>query len=58
MLIKKVNESIIDVFTGTGWTQWSRFEVAFDKGRGSLKLVKGRPMDKADFRNLYQALFH
>jgi hypothetical protein len=58
MIIRKLDERTIDVFCGLGWNQWSRFEVQFDKGRGSLKLVKGRPMDKVDFRNLYQELFH
>ena len=57
MLIKKLNESTIDVFTGIGWAQWSRFEVKFENNRGTLKLIKGRPMDKTDFRQLYQQVF-
>ena len=56
-VFKKVNESLIDVFCGVGWNQWSRFEVKFENGRGVLKLVKGRPMEKAEFRQLYQEIF-
>ena len=56
-VFKKVNESLIDVFCGIGWNQWSRFEVKFENGRGVLKLVKGRPMEKAEFRQLYQEIF-
>jgi hypothetical protein len=54
--VKKLNEKTIDVFSGIGWNNWSRFDVAFEKGRLSLKLVKGKPMTKEDFRTLYQEL--
>ncbi len=57
MLIKKVNETTVDVFTGVGWNNWSRFNVVFEGGRGSLKLVKGRPMLKDDFKQLYSEIF-
>lgn len=56
MELKRVGENMLDVFTGKGWTQWSRFEVSFNHNRLNLKLIKGSPMSKADFRQLYEDL--
>lgn len=56
MLVKKVNEACVDVFVGAGWSNWSRFNIVFEKGRMSLKLVKGKPMMKEEFKQLYQQL--
>lgn len=56
MIIKKVNEHLIDVFVGNGWNNWSRFEVMFNHGKLLLKLVKGNPMHKEQFQDLYGAL--
>lgn len=56
MIVKKVSESILDVFCGNGWLQWSRFEVVFLKGRLTLKLIKGQPMSKEMFSTLYKEL--
>lgn len=52
--VKVVNDQLIDVFVGKGWTNWSRFYVVYDKGRLHLKLVKGSPMTREDFNELYQ----
>ena len=41
MVIKKVNQSIFDVFWGIGWDFWARFERQKD---GTLKQVSGRSM--------------
>ena len=57
-VVKKVNETCIDVFSGIGWSQWSRFNVEFQNKRLSLKLVKGQPMRKEDFQSLYKELSH
>jgi hypothetical protein len=56
MLVKKVNEKTLDVFVGKGWTGWSRFEAAFNHGKLLLRLVKGSPMRKEDFKQLYEEL--
>ena len=56
IVIKKANEKTLDVFTGIGWNNWSRFMVDFQKGRLSLKLIKGQPMRKEAFQQLYQEL--
>lgn len=45
MLIKQVNANTFDVFTGTGWDNWSRFE----SKKGSLYLVKGNSLNRADY---------
>lgn len=56
MLIKPANETTIDVFTGTGWNNWSRFEVKKFNGKPHLTLVKGQPMSKADFSTLFKEI--
>ena len=56
IVVKKSNETTIDVFVDRGWNNWSRFEVSFIKGRLMLKLVKGKPMQKEVFKQLYEAL--
>lgn len=50
------SKQYIDVFVDKGWNHWSRFEVAFVKGRLMLKLVKGKPMLKEQFKQLYDDL--
>lgn len=59
MIIKVANNgtpAVLDVFTGQGWNNWSRFEATMNKGKIFLKLVKGTPMAKDDFATLYQTL--
>lgn len=56
MIVKNFNDTTIDVFTGKGWDEWSRFHVSFVKDRLFLKLVKGRPMSKENFSTLYKSL--
>lgn len=56
MKVLRVNDNTVDVFTGLGWSNWSRFEVEFKSKRLMLKLVKGQPMKKEDFSKLYEDL--
>lgn len=56
MQIKRLGDNILDVFTGNGWNMWSRFEVSFVHNRLHLKLVKGQPMSKADYKSLYEVI--
>jgi hypothetical protein len=53
ILVKKASETVLDVFTGKGWSNWSRFDLIHEKGRPILKLIKGKPMSKEDFKQLY-----
>ena len=38
----------IDVFTGVGWTHWSRFQIV----KGHPRLIKGESMSDQDFQIL------
>ena len=53
MVIRHLSDMVIDVFTGNGWVNWSRFEIVNMKGKKSLKLIKGFPMEKSNFQTLY-----
>ena len=50
------NSNTLDVFTGMGWENWHCFEINYVHGKLLLKLVKGKPMQKTDFHNLYESL--
>ena len=54
MIIKQVNTTVIDVFTGDGWLNWTRFEI---NGR-VLKKVGGQAMEDSDFYKLYKKVFY
>lgn len=56
MIHKQVNDTTIDVFTGKGWSNWTRFEVSHKHNKLFLKMVKGTPMSKEDFHQLYETL--
>jgi hypothetical protein len=56
MLIKKASDKVVDVFIGVGWTGWSRFAVEFPHGKLHLKLTKGQPMKKEEFKQLYEEM--
>lgn len=53
MLIKHVSTTLVDVFVGLGWKNWSRFEKT-DKGP---KLVKGFPVTKEQYKEI-KHVFH
>lgn len=46
----------VDVFTGKGWGNWTRFEVTRSNGKAFLKKVAGQPMSNEDFKALCEAL--
>lgn len=56
IVVKKADEKTLDVFTGKGWVNWSRFEVHFNHNKLGLKLIKGTPMRKEDYKQLYKEL--
>ena len=56
IVVKKVNDTTIDVFSGNGWSGWTRFLVEFKNNRLLLKLIKGQPMRNEAFSQLYQEL--
>lgn len=46
--LKWVNDRIVDVFRGTGWDNWSRFE-----RRGNhFKMVDGQPLTTQEYLEL------
>ena len=54
--IKPIAFKVFDVFWGTGWNQWSRFEKKYFDGKLHLNLIKGIPMPKDKFSELYQLM--
>ena len=56
MEIKQVAKNILDVFTGQGWLNWSRFHVKYHEGKAYPKLIKGQPLNKEDFDDLCKQL--
>jgi hypothetical protein len=54
MIIKQVNTTVIDVFVGEGWENWTRFR---KEGRKLVK-IGGKQMEDADFSKLYRRIFH
>jgi len=54
MLIKRVNKHVFDVFIGQGWEEWSRFEAK----KGTLFLVKGKPLNRKDYGDACAAIRH
>jgi hypothetical protein len=56
VIIKHVNQQIIDVFWDSGWCNWSRFEKKYFGGKLNLALIKGSPMKKHQFKELYVIL--
>lgn len=47
-----VNRHLIDVFTGTGWKNWSRFRLH----KRTPLLVAGNGISEEDYRNLKELL--
>lgn len=56
MLIKPVSKRIIDVFWDDGWENWARFEKKYFGGKLHLELIKGSPMKKHQFKELFTIL--
>lgn len=54
MIIKQLSTNVFDVFVGTGWNNWSRFE---RKGK-TINLVKGKPLSKDEYHSVCKALNH
>lgn len=50
--IRYANNGLVDVFTGMGWTNWSRFKIEDRK----IVLVKGQPVSKEVYKQLWTVL--
>lgn len=48
MKIISVNRNTIDVFTGEGWENWSRFKLT----KHGPKLISGQKLSNENFSNL------
>ena len=51
-----VSPTCIDVFTGVGWYNWSRFDIKRIKGKVFLHKVNGKPLKAEEFKELCQHL--
>lgn len=47
-----VSKNVVDVFTGKGWENWTRFE---RQGK-HLKMVGGQPVSEAEYKELLTRL--
>ena len=56
MIVIPVNRKIVDVFWDLGWENWARFEKKYFGGKLHLTLIKGSPMKKHQFKELYTIL--
>jgi len=56
MKIIHLNENVVDVFTGKGWDNWTRFEIKFIKGKVYPKKIGGQAMESRDFQTLLTEL--
>jgi hypothetical protein len=57
MKIKSVNPHTIDVFTGMGWDNWTRFQIIKSQKKQFLKKIGGKsvPSEEMDtLRNMYK----
>lgn len=49
--LKWVDDKVVDVFRGTGWENWSRFE----KRGNHFKMVAGQPLTNQEYLELKNA---
>ncbi len=52
IIIKQLDNKRVDVFTGQGWDQWSRFSVE----KGFPQLLQGAALSDEDYKELKNAL--
>jgi len=50
--VQKVDHDVVDVFTGKGWDNWTRFKVKRIKGRVYLEKLNGQSLDSGVFKQL------
>ena len=50
--IRSMEGGVVDVFTGTGWSNWSRFLIKDNK----ITLIKGQPVSKEVYKQLWKVL--
>lgn len=56
MIYKYLTMDVIDVFFGTGWYNWARFEIRRIKGRVYLNKINGRAIPNTMFADLCKEL--
>ena len=56
IVIYFISPTCIDVFTGTSWYNWSRFDIKRIKGKVFLNKVNGKPLKADEFKDLCQYL--
>jgi len=56
MFYKLLNPDFVDVWVGSGWENWSRFEIKRIKGHVFLHKIGGRPMQPEAYKVLCQRL--
>ena len=58
IVIKPLSDVEVDVFTGIGWNNFSRFKMFWKNKKLKLVLVKGRPVTPEIYSNLISSLEH
>lgn len=51
--VRRLSSTIVDIFTGNGWENWSRFQKT-DKGP---KLVAGKPVTDDEYKEVKGVLY-
>lgn len=53
MIVKQLNEDTVDVFTGNGWENWSRFKL----GVNTPKKVAGQNLTTEEYDDLKKQFY-
>lgn len=53
MIFKFLNKNVVDVFTGDGWSNWSRFQ----KTAKGPKLVSGAGVTQPEYQEVKNVLY-
>ncbi len=54
--VKFLDNDTVDVFTGKGWDNWTRFTIKRMKGKVFLSKVSGQSLDREVFKKLCKEL--
>ena len=53
IVVRRLNPTTVDIFTGNGWDNWSRFQKT-DKGP---KLIGGKPVTEDEYKEVKGILY-